>query len=281
MTEQLSIRKDETEIKKCNLALTIALYKNGEKAEAEKKLDLLSSTYPDDNMIVLTHAELLAADKQWSDIRTITANWFKQRPADTQTPINIAEKLLADRQDAMAIQTSEDILKMVINKVPGDIGALQGLAIIMQMTDRKQEAVRLNQQVLELDSENVIVMNNLAWMLSEDFGKYQEAFNLVQKGLDLAPGYTDMIDTRGVVNYRMGNFNEAILDFERCTGMYPSGTPSLVSSYFHLGKAFAGVKKTDKAIKSLRTSLDMGKRIGGLSPDDSAEARNLIEALSK
>jgi len=135
--------------------------------------------------------------------------------------------------------------------------------------------------VLELDPENVIVMNNLAWMLSEDLGKHKEAYELVQKGLDLAPRYTDIIDTRGVVNYRMGNFNEAIQDFSRCLEMYPSGTPSLVSSYFHLGRAFAGVKETDKALKNLRTSLDMTTRVGGLSPNDSTEARNLIEALSK
>lgn len=281
IAEQLSIRKDESEIKKCNLAMSIALFKKGKKSEAEKKLDQLSRTYPDDNMIILTHADLLTADKQWSKVESIAENWLNQHPDDTQTPIKIAEKVIAYQQQPLAIQTSENILEMVIDKYPDDISAMQGLAIIMHMTDRCKQAVKLNQQVLAKDPENIIIMNNLAWILCEEQGQYQQALELVEKGLNLTPGYTDMIDTRGVVHYRMGNFNEAIQDFSRCLEMYPSGDPSLVASYFHLGKAFAGIKETEKALKNLRTSLDMAIRVGGLSSDDSAEARNLIESLSK
>ena len=58
----------------------------------------------------------------------------------------------------------------------------------------------------------------------------------------------------------MGDFNEAIQDFSRCVEMYPSGTPVLAASYLHLGKAFAGLRETDKAVRNLRTSLDMAKQ---------------------
>lgn len=281
LTKQLSICKDESDIKKCRLALSVALYKSGKKNEAEKELALLLTTYPNDNMIILTHTKLLAADKQWSKIKTMAASWFKEHPTDTKTPINIAKPLIADTQDTAAIQTAEDILEMVINAVPNDIGTIQGLAVIMQMTNRNQEAIRLNQQVLKNNPEDVIVMNNLAWMLCEDQGKYKQALELTERGLNLAPGYTDMIDTRGTVHYRMGNFNEAIHDFSRCIEMYPSGTPALVSTYFHLGKAYAGIRETDKALKNLRTSLDMTSRVGGLSSKDRTEALDLIKALSE
>ena len=94
-----------------------------------------------------------------------------------------------------AIQAAETILEMVIDKVPDNISALQGLAVIKQMTNRNQEAVRLYKLILENDPENVIVMNNLAWILCEDQGEYQQALELAEKGLSLTPGYTDMIDT--------------------------------------------------------------------------------------
>ena len=118
-------------------------------------------------------------------------------------------------------------------------------------------------------------------MLCEEQGKYQQALELTEKGLNMVPGFADMIDTRGVVYYRMGKFNEAIQDFSRCVEMYPSDNPALVSTYLHLGKAFAGLRETDKALKNLRTSLDMSGRLGGLSSKDLAEARDLIKTLSE
>ena len=187
---------------------------------------------------------------------------------------------MAYRLESLAIHTAEKILKMVLDKDNDNINAMQDLAIIMQMTDRCQQAIKLSQRILAKDPENLIVMNNLAWILCEDLKQYQQALDIVEKGLNMLPNYTDMIDTRGVIFYRMGRFNQSVKDFKLCIEMYPSGTPALASSYFHLGKALAELKENSKALRNLRTSLDMANRTGGLSPQNLTEARNLIKKLS-
>ena len=111
MTGQLSIRKDEMEIKKCTLALSVAMYKNGDKDKAEQKLDRLLNTYPDDRGIILTHTKLLTEDKQWSKIKTITDDWFKGHSTDTQTPVNISETLIAVSQDAGSNTSSRNYIR--------------------------------------------------------------------------------------------------------------------------------------------------------------------------
>jgi len=104
---------------------------------------------------------------------------------------------------------------------------------------------------------------------------------LTQRGLQLAPQYIDLIDTRGVVYYRLGEFDKAIQDFTECIKLYPSGVPAAVASRFHLARAFVKLGRTDKAIEHLNQALDLERRFGGLSSTDLAEAQHLLEELQK
>jgi tetratricopeptide (TPR) repeat protein len=155
------------------------------------------------------------------------------------------------------------------------------LAMLLQITGRFAESTPLYQQILTLQPDNVIAINNLAWILCEEHGKYQQALELAQRGLKTAPNYTDLIDTRGVVYYKLGQYDKAIQDFTKCIKLYPTETPSLVASYFHLGRALVGLGQKDKAVESLEKALELNTKIGGLSGADLAEARQLLEGLSE
>ncbi|MHC4687560.1 MAG: tetratricopeptide repeat protein, partial [Planctomycetota bacterium] len=115
----------------------------------------------------------------------------------------------------------------------------------------------------------------------EEQGEYQQALELAQRGLKIAPNYIDLIDTRGVTYYRLGEFNKAIQDFTACVEFYPEEVPSAVASRFHLARAFAGLGQRGKAIEHLNQALDLEKRIGGLLTTDLAEAQRLLERLQK
>jgi tetratricopeptide (TPR) repeat protein len=153
--------------------------------------------------------------------------------------------------------------------------------MLLQRTGRPAESATLYQWILILQPDNVIATNNLAWILCEEQGKYQQALELAQRGLEKAPDYIDLIDTRGITYYRLGEFNKAIQDFTRCLKLYPDGTPSAVASYFHLGKASVRLGQKDRAAESLKKALELNIKIGGLSPTDVAETRRLLEELSQ
>lgn len=278
---QLSVRTDPDQIKRCNIALLTALYKDGKKSRAGQIYDTLKNTYPDDSVVLMSYCQLLSEGGQWSDLKNIVTDWMSKNPSDTQTPVNIAEILISVQNTPDSARTAEDIFNMIIAKHPDTAKAIHGLAIVKQMTQDYQEAIRLNRQVLLLEPENTIAMNNLAWMLCQQQGDYKQALEIVNKGLEITPNFADMIDTRGVIYYKMGKFEEAIKDFIRCSQLYSEDMPAAVSTYFHLGKAYAGLKQTDMAIKNLRTSLDMNTRIGGLTNKEIQEARELIKALSE
>jgi len=159
--------------------------------------------------------------------------------------------------------------------------AMNVLAMLLQITDRHAESAKLYQQVIELEPDNVIAINNLAWILCEKQGKHQQALELAQRGLEKAPDYIDLIDTRGVVYYRLGEFNKAVQDLTRCVKLYPAQTPSTVASYFHLGRALASLGQKDEAIENFKKTLELNIKVGGLIAADVADAQRLLQELSQ
>ncbi len=184
-------------------------------------------------------------------------------------------------EDDQAKKAAEDILRMILKNDPDSAEALTALAILLPTIGQSDEPVLLYQRLLQLEPDNLIAINNLAWIMCEKQGKYQQALELAQRGLKIAPNYVDLIDTRGVAYYRLGQFNKAVQDFTTCIELYPKGVPSMVASHFHLARAFAELGQKDKAVEHLNQTLDLENRIGGLLTTDLAEAQRLLERLQK
>jgi tetratricopeptide (TPR) repeat protein len=170
---------------------------------------------------------------------------------------------------------------LVIRNEPGSIEALTSLAIHLQTDGRSNEAMPFYRRVLELQPDNLIVMNNLAWLMCEDKGELEEALQLAQKGLKILPNYIDLIDTRGAIYYQMGEFDKAVEDFTTCIRLYPAGSSMVVGSYFRLTKTLIKLGQNDDALENLKQALDIQSRIGGLTTSELAEAQSLLTQLQE
>jgi tetratricopeptide (TPR) repeat protein len=278
-TQLVSCRGTPDE-RKINIALAVALYKNNSKPEAQEIFNSLYQSAPDDPVPLLAQARLLKEDQLWNQLNQIVSHWCQNHPKDTRTPIAIAGDLAA-AENSEAKKTSEDILLMILENDSNNIEAMGTLAALLQTNGRFKESTTIYQQVLTLQPDNVIAINNMAWILCEEYSKYQQAFELVQRGLKIAPDYIDLIDTRGVVYYKLGQCDKAVQDFTRCLEIYPDGTPAATASYLHLAKALASLKQKDKAIENLKKTLELNNKNGGLSAADLADAQHLLEELTQ
>ena len=268
---------DERKIK---IALATALYKKGNKSESQKIFDSLYESEPNDPSPLLAQAQLLKDDQLYNQLSQEVTHWCQNHPKDTHTPITIVRDL-ATGEDNQAKKTAEDILRMILKNDSDCTEAMGVLAMLLQITNRSAESATIYQQIITLQPDNVIVINNLAWLLCEEQDKYQQALELAQRGLEKDPDYIDLIDTRGVAYYRLGEFDKAVQDFNRCVSLYPPQTPAMVASYFHLARALAKLGQKSQAIESLNKTLDLNDKIGGLSAKEFAEAKRLLEELSE
>jgi len=279
LREQLAV-SDVSARRKCNIALAVALYKSGNKAEAQKEFDSLLESEPDDPEPLLAQVQLLKEEKDFSKLNEKVVNWYGNHPEDSATPTEIARDLML-LEDSQARKTTEDILRMILKDDPNYAEAVSVLAILLQIGGRPAESTTLYQRLLELEPDNIIAINNLAWIICEVQGKHKQALELANRGLKIAPNYYDLIDTRGVIYYRLGEFDKAVSDFNECIKLYPSVTPASIGTRFYLARALAKLGQKDKAIQYLKEALELNSQTGGLSTADLSEAQRLLNQLEE
>jgi tetratricopeptide (TPR) repeat protein len=243
MSEQKQLCKP-AEQHRCEIVLAVALQEEGRKEEAQQALDAV-----------------IAA-------------------TGMQPVINLATELTASK-NASAKERGEDILRMILERDSDCTKAALALAVYLQTTGRSAEAAELYNHILEVDPDNVIVMNNLAWILCKDQGRYRQALALAQKGLEIAPEYVDLIDTRGVTYYHLGEWDKAVDDFTTCIKLSPEAAASGAASRFHLAKALNRLGEKSKAMEHLNRALALHSQTGGLSETEVDDAKRMLEQLRK
>ncbi|MHC4740892.1 MAG: tetratricopeptide repeat protein [Planctomycetota bacterium] len=273
------LKCDDSYKRMCRTALAIAMYSNNKKTEAKAEFDALIDEEPNDPAAALGMVKMFEKDKLWDQIESFAVERYKKYPADVSTALAMAKVLGANEGDVPR-KAGENLLKLMFEDHPNDVRIPALLAVLMQTQGRDDEAATFYRRVIEIKPDDVVSINNLAWIICESQGKHAEALELADKGLAIAPNYIDLIDTRGVAYYRMGKFDDAIKDFSECIRLYPEDTPAVTAAYFHLARALAKAERSDDAVQSLNKALKLNDKVGGLSPDDLTEANNLLEKLS-
>jgi tetratricopeptide (TPR) repeat protein len=266
--------------RKCRIILAVALYKAGSKSESQEEFKALTESDPNDPSPLLAQVQLLKEEQLWSQLNLKVVERFQKYPNDSHTPVLIARDL-ASIDNNESRQTAEDILRLVLKNDPSSTEAMSVLAILLEMTGHSDESADLYRRLIELQPENLIAINNLAWILSEKKGQYQRALELAQKGLKLAPNYIDLVETRGVVFYRMGELTKSIDDLTRCVELYPISSPQYVGASFHLARALNQIGRKEEALKYLNQALNSEGKAAGLSTAELNEAKHLLIKLQE
>ena len=271
---------DPSTRRKYSLALAMALYKAGDKIESQKEFDSLLESEPNDPRLLIAQAQLLKEEELWSRLNQKVVDWYKNHRNDSHTPVAIARDLITVESNE-AKQTAENIIRLILKNEPLSIEAIGSLALLLEMSGRSAESAEFYQQLLDIEPRNLIATNNLAWIMSEDKGQYQQALELAQKGLELNPNYIDLIETRGVIYYRLGELNKAVQDLTKCVELYPDTVPQCVIARFHLARTYAELGKKDEALRYLNQALELESTIGGLTNTELTEAKQLLRKLQE
>jgi len=266
--------------KRINVALAIATYKSGDKAQARKLLDQLKSADANDPTLLLADISILKDELKYDQLVSSTCDWFRVHPHDSSTVITIANDLGTSNIDSSRIAAIR-ILENTSAKAKESYPLASAYARMLYLIGNSEKAAQAYSRVLQLQPQDLVAMNNLAWILCEQQGKFNEALKVTQKGLEISPQYLDLIDTRGMAFFRLGQYQKAITDFNTCTQLYPANVPSAAASNFHLGRAYAATGEKAQAVRYLQTAMKINSKTGGLSAADVTEAQNLLDGLLK
>jgi putative PEP-CTERM system TPR-repeat lipoprotein len=216
----------------------------GRPEEALKEARALQAARPKGGAGFALEGELLAQQKKFAEAAGLYAEALK-REAQPATAMRLHGLLLAANKPADASKVAATWLR----EHPKDVAMRMYLADTDLRRKDLPAAARGYREVLAIQPENVIALNNLAWVLGET--KDPGALALAEKAYALAPASPAIADTLGWILVERG-------DAKRGTEL--------------LGKAAAGMPN----------SLDIRLRYakGLIKTGDKARARTELEAVA-
>jgi tetratricopeptide (TPR) repeat protein len=128
------------------------------------------------------------------------------------------------------------------------------LAEKMQRVDLMEQDLR---RILVKEPDHVQALNALGYTLADETDRYQEAFDLIQRAMDLSPGDFYILDSMGWVLYRLGRHEEAIELLQKAMSLRQD--PEIAA---HLGEVLWVTGDKEAAKKVWETALQ-------LTPEDS------------
>ena len=126
----------------------------------------------------------------------------------------------------------EKVLNEALLSQPSNSKLLYARAMLYLQRNQKADAERDLRSILQFEPNNIVALNSLGYMLTDDSQRYREANELLTKAHNLKPEDPVIIDSLGWLHYRQGNYVDAIRELRQAYTSYQE--PAVAA---HLGEA--------------------------------------------
>ncbi len=147
-------------------------------------------------------------------------------------------------------------LEHALEKNPSDLNVLSTLGLVYDDLRMNAETDRLYEQAFKYYPDNILLMNNYAYNLSERGEKLQEAKEMSKKTLEKEPNNGSYLDTYGWILFKLKDYKNAAMYIEKAIKQGKNET--LLD---HLGDIYEAMGEIVKALKCWNEALQ-------LSPDN-------------
>jgi tetratricopeptide (TPR) repeat protein len=162
--------------------------------------------------------------------------------AQIHTSANQNQKALADLQNVLA-------------KNPKNTDALMLMGVTCNAEKDYPRARDAYEKLLALTPNNLVVMNNLAYLYAENLGEIDKASQLARRARDLAPGDPSIADTLGWVLYKQGQYSAAVNLLRESAAKFSR----VADAQYHFGLACYMLGDEEDAKAALKQVLDLNK----------------------
>jgi tetratricopeptide (TPR) repeat protein len=143
---------------------------------------------------------------------------------------------------AKRYQEAYDLHDRALEEMPEETRLLYGRAMAAERLNLLEKTEADLTTVLSLEPNNVQALNGLGYTLADRTERYEEAYNYLQRAIELSPEDPAVIDSMGWVLYRMGRHQDAIQHIQRA---YDALKDPEVAA--HLGEVLWANGQHDKA----------------------------------
>lgn len=231
-------------------AQIIETYRGGkEYARAEQEADAAFKKYPEDRMVRIMRASVLADVGRSSEAIAEMKKLLESRN-DRETNLALAQIYDKAKDYAGMARALDEADKLSSSKEEKE-GVLFMRGAMFEKMKKYPEAEAEFRKVLEMNPRNASALNYLGYMFADRDIRLQEAHELITRALELEPNNGAFLDSLGWVYYRMGKLEEAENYLRRALQREPrDGT-----IHNHLGDVYFRQGNLKEAIAQWQISL--------------------------
>jgi Flp pilus assembly protein TadD len=161
-----------------------------------------------------------------------------------------AQLVLAEGQllrDTNRLQDAMAVFKEGLQRFPNDTDLLYDYAMVAEKTNQLEVMETALRKIIQLAPNNQHAYNALGYSFAERNMRLDEAYQLVEKALSLAPEDPFIMDSMGWVQFRLGRIKEAETLLRRAYELRPDAEIAV-----HLGEVLWVKGQKDDAQKFWR-----------------------------
>lgn len=246
----------------------------GDRAAAAARVEQRLRATPNDPLPWLVKSELARTSGDTAAGEAALRRVLEIDPNSQQALVALAQLYINTGRNAEALAE----LKRAIEKAPANVGALTLVGMLHSEAGNLQEARSAYEAALKHQPDSWLVLNNLAFLLSEKLGDPSTAYELASRARRVNPRSAVIADTLGWLEYRRANYPEALrllLDAVESLGSNPEVQFHLGMAHYMMGQEAPARIALQQAVAST-TSFD-GKEtarahlaILDIPPDDAS-----------
>jgi Flp pilus assembly protein TadD len=155
---------------------------------------------------------------------------------------------------------------------PGNVTVLTTLALVLDGVGRRDEAGELYRAVVNLDPNNGVALNNLAFLMSETGGDLDTALDLAARAKQALPNLNEIDGTIGWILLKKNDTAGALTLFRDLVQKSPGQAPF----HHHLALAMLQNGERAAAIQELNAALENKP-----TPADERKIKELLQSLGR
>jgi cytoskeletal protein CcmA (bactofilin family)/Tfp pilus assembly protein PilF len=198
--------------------LAEALVADGRYRDAIPRLESGVRTFPENGELALTQASTLQRVGKEAEALALYKEYGKTHAGSVEAMVNAAY----DERDRGALEEAQKSFSKIVAANPEHVRARMGLATVYSKQEKNEEAVAACNAILAAVPDYAPALNRLAWLLAKQEANLQKAKELSERSLAVYDDIPEYIDTLSEVNYRMGDFDEAVRLIKKAVAMVPN-----------------------------------------------------------
>jgi tetratricopeptide (TPR) repeat protein len=193
---------------------------------------------------------------------------------------SLAVRNSKDKITPEQMETMERWYRLAQNEHPDSVTVRMRLAEFRDLQGRTDDAFKVYEGILQdlklPGQQRTFVLNNLAFLMAMGNGDMDVALKYINEAIELLGPRDDLLDTRGMIYWRRGEYDAAVRELEKAV----AGNKSWVKT-FHLAVGKAASGDWAGAEKLMRQVQEMKPDLNELTPLERKLYAKLVEDLKE